>query len=137
VNAGSSLNFVNTMPEDFTQTQHIRGGGRDEDMNLVSGQSGGLDYGTLTQNDNNPGEGLHSQHAGEPNNKRLDDLYAKGVPGCGWDGSGFDVVPEIQAQELLNHMREVLQWSDTFAFMYPRQVDNFLQPVFTLYRDIL
>jgi hypothetical protein len=34
-------------------------------------------------------------------------------------------------------MREVSQWSDTFAFMYPNQVDRFLQPIFALCRDVL
>jgi hypothetical protein len=44
-----------------------------------------------------------------PNNERHNKFHAEEVPGCGWDRTGFDVVPEIQAQELLYHMRKVLQ----------------------------
>jgi hypothetical protein len=92
---------------------------------------------TPIQNDNNPGEGPLAQNDIEPNDERYNEFHAEGVPGQGWDGTGFDVAPETQVQELLNHMREVSQWSDTFAFMYPRQVDRFLQPVFALCRDVL
>jgi hypothetical protein len=138
-NVGPSLNFINATPEDFTQTQQSGSNRRDEDedMKSTSSKSDELEYGTPIQNDNNPGEGFHSQNAGVPNNERHDEFQDGGVPGQGWDGTGFDVAPEIQAQELLNHMREVSQWSDTFAFMYPRQVDRFLQPVFALCRDVL
>jgi hypothetical protein len=133
---GTELNFINSTPADFLQGADGDSRDVDDDMRSVSSESDGLEYATPTPN-NNITHMVPHQCSGESHNKPENDIYANGVPGRGWDGSGFDTAPEIQAQELLMYMREVSQWADTFAFMHPRQVDHLLQLVFALCKDVL
>jgi hypothetical protein len=87
-NVGPSLSFIT--PEDFRRDE-------DADMRTVPSESDELEYGTPIQNDNNPGEGPLAQNDIEPNDERYNEFHAEGVPGQGWDGTGFDVAPETQA----------------------------------------
>jgi hypothetical protein len=99
---GPDLNFINTnTPEDFSQNVGSDRRDEDEDMNSASSESGGLEYGTPTQNDNVPHQGSHSQHTGEPNNETGNDIYANGVPGRGWDGSGFTLLQKYRPKSCL------------------------------------
>jgi hypothetical protein len=130
---GLELSFINTTPKNFSQNADNSLRDEDVDMHSAPSESDGLEYNSPTPNNNIPHQGSHSQHTEDSSNTPGNNIYANGVPRGGWDGSSFNTALKIQAQELLAHMREVLQWADTFSFMYPRQVDNLLQPIYSHY----
>jgi hypothetical protein len=77
---GLELNFINTTSKNFLQNIDNGLRDKDKDMNSAPSELDGLEYNTLTPNDNIPYQGSHSQHTGDPSNVLGNNIYANRVP---------------------------------------------------------